>query len=148
MRKERKLRRALRRESGNIVEAICGGVVMVLILLGFMDVVSIIVAQYQADSVVYNLCRAAASASSQSQARLYAASKLTQVFASSPIVSNITISTVDYEASTAYAQYGLVTVKINTTVNLLAPLPFFPSSLVMQEQASLPILTNLNTNNN
>lgn len=106
---------------------------------------SVIAAQYVADSVVFNLCRVAASANSQSQATQFVNQELRQTFQPSLLVQSIRVKEVNYQSATGYGNYGKVVVQIETTVGLIVPLPFLGGQLTMQEQAALPLLANLNS---
>lgn len=144
MKRQLKKQRQQRKGKGSgLLESVCGGMVMIIILLGFLDFAALISAQYLADSMVYDCCRAAASASSQSNANSIASSQIQQAFNSSPLVSSISVQSVNYQSAN---NGGLVTVKLKTRANMIAPLPFLPAQVQMQEQATMPILANLNQN--
>ncbi len=144
LKKKRKLANKFRTQKGCIAEAVCGGVFIILLFLGFVDMSCLVAAQYQADSVAYNVCRVAASASSSSQAQSAASRELSEIFQKSAIVTAMRVDNLSYEQQASYGQFGYVTVKTEADVNLLVPLPFLPSSIVMQQQVALPLLANLN----
>ena len=112
-----------------LVESLAGGIVMILVFLGFIDLGSVIAAQYVADNVAYDACRMAASAS-RGQQGLQAQNAIVQVFQPSSLISDIHLENVNQSGN-------LVMVKLRTTVNVPAPFPFF-SQVTMYEQVALP----------
>lgn len=129
-----------------LTEAVCSGLIMILLLLAFMDLGSLIVAQYVADGLAYNTCRAASSCSSQGQASMQANMQLQQ-FKPSALISSVAVTSINFQPNQPGGQYigqGMVTVHLQTTVALMAPVPFLPSQVQMQEQAVMPVLANLN----
>lgn len=143
---KRTQQRSLRRQRGSsIVEAACGGIMIIWFLLGFLDMACVIAAQYVADSVAYDVCRVAASASSSSQAQQQANQELPETYQQSPIIGSISIQNINYQKGNGNGDYGLVTLKLNTVVDLIVPMPFLGNQLTMQEQATLPLLSNLSS---
>lgn len=119
-----------RKSNGNsIIEAVAGGMVMILIFLGFIDLGAVIAAQFVADNVAYDACRMAASASAGQQG-LEAQDAIIQVFHPSQLISDIHLDS-------ATQNGNMVVVTLRTTVNVPAPFPFF-SQVIMHEQVALP----------
>lgn len=115
----------------SLAEALAGGIIMVLIFLGFIDLSAVIAAQYVADNVAYDACRMAASAVPGRQG-LQAQDAIGQVFQPSNLISDIHLQNVSQTGN-------MVIVQLITTVNVPAPFPFF-SHVLMHEQVALPIV--------
>lgn len=121
--------RQRKQRASSIVESVAGGIVMILVFLGFIDLGAVIAAQYVADNVAYDACRMAAS-STPGQQGLQAQNAIQQVFQPCSLIPDIHLENVSQTGN-------MVVVKLRTTVNVPAPFPFF-SQAIMHEQVALP----------
>lgn len=117
------------RQGSALIEAMAGGVILVIVFLAFIDMAALVAANYLADSVAYDVCRFAASSPQGMQSQT-ASQQLSQCFQSNTLVSNIQIENVSSIGN-------MVSVKLRSTVQLPAPLPF-ASQVQMEQQVALP----------
>jgi hypothetical protein len=103
----------------SIIEVIVGGILLVPIVLFFIDLTAIVLTNEINDHVAKDAARAAASQADQSKATAAAQQTVGNV-TKSPIVTDVQIDQVSYDASG-----GSVSVTTHMDVTMPAPLPGF-----------------------
>lgn len=124
-----------RRESGlSAVEMICGGLILLTIVLALIDLGMIVIANTISDSAVKNAARAAAGQQTESAART-AANQAIAAVPSSPLISSLALLSLDFNQD----NNGLVKAKIRMGVRLPVPVPGY-ETINFDNQAVEPLV--------
>jgi Flp pilus assembly protein TadG len=150
-------RRAGRNRGSSIIETAAGLFVVIPILLFFMDIGYVLLAQMANDALAKEAARASAEATSQAQSDANATNVVQNYFASQDSMfiqppggfgapDTALVLPTNYNPTTGGVASGVVTVTTQIVCKVPCPLPGFPNPLQFSATATEPIVALLPTN--
>jgi Flp pilus assembly protein TadG len=131
-------KRLRRNNSGNMVETVCGCIILVIVALFLVDVAAIVICQTQNDALAKHCARAAANKDDYTQANA-AKQKVVDEFNASNGGSKICVSN-GATLDAGYFANAQAYVQSTVTCNFPVPIPFGPSSMQFRADAIEPVV--------